>query len=50
MTETRPTIQGYPGLSSAIGKAIAGVLQGQGTSKEALKTAAETANKALAKG
>jgi multiple sugar transport system substrate-binding protein len=48
--ETRPTIQGYPGLSSAIGKAIAGVLQGQGTSAEALKTAAQTANKALAKG
>jgi multiple sugar transport system substrate-binding protein len=50
VTETRPTIQGYPGLSTAIGKSIAEVLQGQGTSEDALRKAAESANKSLAKG
>ena len=46
----RPTVQGYPALSTAIGKAIEDVLQGQGTSQAALTQAATTANKSLAKG
>ena len=50
VTKTRPTMQGYPGVSSAIGKSIAEVLQGQGTSKDALDSAADSANKALTRG
>ncbi|HET6825604.1 MAG TPA: extracellular solute-binding protein [Amnibacterium sp.] len=46
----RPTSSGYPGLSTAIGKAIAGVLQGQGDAASALKQAAPAADSALAKG
>lgn len=46
----RPTSAGYPALSSAVATAIAKVLQGQATSEDALKEAAEQANKALAKG
>lgn len=44
----RPTVSGYVGLSEAIGSAISQVLQGQGTSEDALKAAAEKADKALA--
>ncbi len=46
----RPTEQGYPGLSTAVGKAVADVLQGQGTPAAALKTAAAAADTALSKG
>jgi multiple sugar transport system substrate-binding protein len=48
VTTARPTVAGYPGLSTAIGKAIADVLQGVGTSEQSLNTAAEEANKSLA--
>lgn len=48
VTHARPTLQGYPGLSAAIGKAIAEVLQGKNTSEAALKEAAAAANKSLA--
>jgi multiple sugar transport system substrate-binding protein len=48
VTHARPTRQGYPGLSTAIGKAIAEVLQGKKSSAQALKEAAVAANKALA--
>lgn len=44
----RPTVAGYVGLSEAVGSAISQVLQGQGTPEEALKAAAEKADKALA--
>lgn len=44
----RPTVNGYVGLSEAIGSAISQVLQGQGTPAEALTAAAEQANEALA--
>jgi multiple sugar transport system substrate-binding protein len=46
----RPTVSGYPGLSTAFGKAVAGVLQGQGDPASALKQAASAADSALAKG
>ncbi|MEA2418936.1 MAG: multiple sugar transport system substrate-binding protein, partial [Thermoleophilaceae bacterium] len=46
----RPTAPGYPGLSTAFGKAVAGVLQGQGDPASALKQAATAADSALAKG
>lgn len=45
----RPTIAGYVNVSESIGKAISEVLQGQGASKEALKSAADKADAALAK-
>jgi multiple sugar transport system substrate-binding protein len=45
--QARPTVSGYVGLSEAIGAAISQVLQGQGTSAEALAAAAEQANEAL---
>ncbi len=44
----RPTVSGYNGLSEAIGSAISKVLQGDGEPKQALKDAADKANKALA--
>ncbi|GEK87942.1 extracellular solute-binding protein [Microbacterium aerolatum] len=44
----RPTVAGYVGLSEAIGSAISQVLQGQGTPEEALKAAAEKADRSLA--
>lgn len=43
----RPTVAGYTGLSTALGKAISEVLQGQGTSADALKAAAKEADDAL---
>jgi multiple sugar transport system substrate-binding protein len=46
----RPTASGYPGLSTAIGKSVAGVLQGQGDPASSLKAAAVAADSALAKG
>jgi multiple sugar transport system substrate-binding protein len=46
--QSRPTVPGYVGLSTAIAKAIASVLQGEGTPADALKAAAETSDKALA--
>lgn len=48
VTHARPTLKGYPGLSAAIGKAIAEVLQGKKTSEETLKEAAAAADKSLA--
>ncbi len=45
---SRPTVSGYVGLSEAIGSAISNVLQGQGSSKEALEKAAKKADEALA--
>jgi multiple sugar transport system substrate-binding protein len=45
--QARPTVPGYVGLSEAIGQAISEVLQGQGTPADALKAAAEKADKAL---
>ncbi|WP_144794472.1 extracellular solute-binding protein [Microbacterium paludicola] len=44
----RPTVAGYVGLSEAIGSAISQVLQGQGDPEEALKAAAEKADRSLA--
>ncbi len=49
VTRSRPTVQGYTGVSEAVADAIVGVLQGQGTSAEALAEAAEAADQALAK-
>jgi len=46
-TTARPTVAGYVGLSEAIGKAIANVLQGNGDPKAALDQAATKANQAL---
>ncbi|GAA3775424.1 ABC transporter substrate-binding protein [Microbacterium kribbense] len=46
---TRPTVAGYAGLSTAIGKAISQVLQGDGEPQAALATAAQAADQALAK-
>ena len=46
----RPTVPGYTGLSQAVGKAIAEVLQGQGDPKTALDNAAKAADTALAQG
>ena len=45
--QARPTVQGYNGLSVAIGGAISNVLQGQGTPAEALKAAQVKADAAL---
>jgi multiple sugar transport system substrate-binding protein len=45
----RPTISGYVAVSEAVGKAISQVLQGEGTPEEALKSAADEADAALAK-
>lgn len=45
--QARPTVAGYNGLSTAVGSAVSSVLQGQGTPKSALKTAAAAADKAL---
>jgi multiple sugar transport system substrate-binding protein len=50
VTTARPTVQGYPALSSAVAQAIGKVLQGKSSSSEALKKAAVTADAALAKG
>lgn len=44
----RPTVQGYVGLSEAIGSAISNVLQGQGDPASALQEAAAKANDSLA--
>lgn len=46
--KARPTVSGYVNLSEAIGQAISSVLQGQGDPREALDTAAATADAALA--
>lgn len=46
--QARPTVQGYNGLSEAIGSAISQVLQGKGTPTEALQQAAAKADQALA--
>ncbi len=46
---TRPTTAGYAGLSTAIGKAISQVLQGDGQPQAALEQAAQAADKALTK-
>lgn len=45
--QARPTVQGYNGLSEAIGSAISHVLQGDGDPKEALDAAAADADEAL---
>lgn len=50
VTIARPTVQGYPPLSSAVAQGIAAVLQGKDSSSDALKKAAATADAALAKG
>ncbi len=47
--QTRPTTQGYAGLSVAVGKAISSVLQGDGEPTAALEQAAKAADAALAK-
>jgi multiple sugar transport system substrate-binding protein len=46
----RPTIQNYPKLSEAMGKAIASVLLGQASPQDALKSAVDGGNAAIAKG
>jgi multiple sugar transport system substrate-binding protein len=46
----RPTIQNYPKLSLAMGKAITSVLLGQATADEALQRAVDGGNAAAAKG
>ncbi|HEU4849958.1 MAG TPA: ABC transporter substrate-binding protein [Terrimesophilobacter sp.] len=48
--QARPTVPGYVGLSEAIGQAISEVLQGQGDPADALKKAADEADKALSDG
>jgi multiple sugar transport system substrate-binding protein len=50
VTTARPTVAGYPALSSAVAQGIGAVLQGKDTSSDALKKAAATADAALAKG
>jgi multiple sugar transport system substrate-binding protein len=50
VAKVRPTIQNYPKLSEAVGKAIASVLLGQASADEALKSAVDGGNAALAKG
>jgi multiple sugar transport system substrate-binding protein len=45
----RPTIAGYVDISESVGGAISQVLQGEGSSDDALTTAAEDADAALAK-
>lgn len=46
--QARPTVQGYAGLSEAVGSSISQVLQGKGTPADALKQAAAKADEALA--
>jgi multiple sugar transport system substrate-binding protein len=46
--QARPTVQGYNGLSEAIGSSISQVLQGKGTPADALTQAAAKADEALA--
>ncbi|MCA0295193.1 MAG: extracellular solute-binding protein [Actinobacteria bacterium] len=46
--QARPTVPGYVGLSEAIGSAISHVLQGDGSSADALAEAAKKADQALA--
>ncbi|MGC3993851.1 MAG: ABC transporter substrate-binding protein [Propionicimonas sp.] len=46
--QARPTVQGYVGLSEAIGSSISQVLQGKGTPADALTQAAAKADEALA--
>lgn len=46
--QARPTVPGYVGLSEAIASAISHVLQGDGTSAEALAAAAKKSDEALA--
>ncbi|TCO54830.1 ABC transporter substrate-binding protein [Actinocrispum wychmicini] len=48
VTKPRPTVQGYVGLSQAVGEAVSKTLQGAATSKEALDAAAAKADQALA--
>jgi len=48
--KVRPTIQNYPQLSEAMGKAIASVLLGQASTNEALQRAVDGGNAAAAKG
>lgn len=48
--DARPQTIVYPAYSAALGEAIAAVLQGQGTVEEALASAQERANAALAEG
>lgn len=49
-TTARPTVPGYTGLSQAVGQAIAQVLQGQSSPRDALDKAAAKADVALAQG
>jgi multiple sugar transport system substrate-binding protein len=49
-TKPRPTVPAYVDLSTAVGEAIAKVLQGAAQPKEALDEAAEVADLALAEG
>ena len=46
-TVPRPTVQGYNGLSAAVGEAVAGVLQGAAEPQPALEEAATEADRAL---
>lgn len=46
-TTARPTVPGYVGLSTAVGKAISTVLQGKADAGEALQKAAAEADEAL---
>jgi multiple sugar transport system substrate-binding protein len=48
--DARPQTTVYPAYSAALGEAIAAVLQGQGTVKDALASALTRANAALAEG
>jgi len=45
--QPRPTVAGYDEMSQNVGKAIAAVLQGQGTAKDALDQAAAKSADAL---
>jgi multiple sugar transport system substrate-binding protein len=47
---TRPTIRNYPRISQPLGQAITKMVLNQGTPEEALKTAVQAANAALAAG
>jgi multiple sugar transport system substrate-binding protein len=48
--QARPTIKAYPELSRYVGMAVAKVMQGQGTSQQALTDAAKRADQALSIG
>jgi len=48
--QARPTIKQYPELSRYVGTAVAKVMQGQGTSQQALTDAAKKADQALSFG